>query len=277
MATAKKGKRSKAPKKAAARNRTSGSTTRASAAPSPDDVRAQVAAQDRRELPDKIRFPVKDVLAHTRRLNKNATRLSSVLLAKSRLDPALLGSFGHGIKILEECEDDWDTKKQRGAPKSLKDARTAATKLRSEAVSTLRHYLPDDNDLQVRLDEIMEGDGDADLIDDCKKVAALVDAHWSTIEGRSDLLTERGDTLRKEAAIIAEADNKPTPEAQAALELRDKAYFHLLASEREIRECGRHAFRSRPELAELFADVLGARKGGGKGGSGGGGGAPPAT
>jgi hypothetical protein len=279
MATAKKGKRSTAPKKSAATNHKARSAPRASAGPSVADVRAQVEALDRRELPEKIRFSVSKVLFHSKRLHKNAVRLRPALLERSRLDPAVIDSLGHCVTVLEECESDWDTKRRRGSPKSLNDARTSATKLRSEAVGALRHFHASDNDLQVRLDEIMEGDGDDDLVDDCKKLGALVDAHWSSLDGRTDLPAERGDAFRKEAALIESNSTALTPEARAAMELRDKAYFHLLAAEREIRECGRFAFRKRPDLAEVFADVLGSKKGGGGGGGGapgGGGGGPPA-
>lgn len=279
MATAKKGKRGTAPKKSAATKRKAGSVARAAPGLSYADVKAQVEALDRRELPEKIRFSVGKVIFHSKRLYKNAVRLRPALLAQSRLDPAVLDSFGHCVTVLEECENDWDTKRRRGSPKSLNDARASATKLRSEAVAALRHFHASDNDLQVRLDEIMDGDGDDDLVDDCKKLGALVDAHWSVLEGRTELPPERGDAFRKEAAIIQADDTALSPEAKAAMELRDKAYFHLLAAEREIRECGRFAFRKRPDLAEVFVDVLGSKKGGGGGAAGGapgGGGGPPA-
>jgi hypothetical protein len=278
MATAKKGKRSTAPKKSAAKKRNPGKAPATSESSTIAAVRAEIEALDRRELPEKIRFSVSDVLFACKRLRKNALRLRGPLLAKSRLEAALLDAFGHRITVLEESEDAWDTLRRRSSPKSLNDARTSATKLRSEAVTSMRHFFAKDNELQVRLDEIMEGDGDADLIDDCKKLAPLVEARWSTLDGRSELPKEGADALRKAAAIIEEAriGNEPTPEAKAAMALRDKAYFHLLAAESEIRECGRHAFRSRPELAEVFADVLGARKRSAPSRAGGGGGNPPA-
>ncbi len=53
--------------------------------------------------------------------------------------------------------------------------------------------------------------------------------------------------------------------------------FTLLDAEREIRKCGRYAFRDEPKVAELFADMLGSSGGKGPGGGGGGGGPPPAT
>lgn len=275
MATAKKGKRSKAPaKKSAAKSNPSKSRASESSAITVDSVRTAVARLDRSAYPEKLRHAVSDVLFASARLLKNALRLRDELLSGSRLDAALLDSFAHRITVLDESESAWRSVRKRGAPEALESARKSAQSLRGEAVSVLRHYVVKDNEVQLQLNAIMEGDGDADLIDDMKALAPLVDAHWSMLDGRTTLPVERGDGLRKAAATLEEAriGNEPTPEAKGAMELRDKAYFYLLEAEREIRECGRHAFRNRPTIAELFADSLAPNRSGGTAGS-----APPAT
>jgi hypothetical protein len=171
---------------------------------------------------------------------------------------ALLDSFEHRIAVLDEAQDEWNALRARGVPAELRTARKTATAMRSEAVSSLRHYREDDSALQIQLDEIMEGDGDPDLIADMKSLAPLVDEHWSTIEARAQLPKEKGAAFlaQAEALEAARLGSESTPEAREALERRDKAFFFLSDAEQELRACGRHAFRDKPAVAELFADAL---------------------
>ncbi|MBL8677581.1 MAG: hypothetical protein JNK05_00330 [Myxococcales bacterium] len=268
MATPKRGARGAAPKKKPAA-RAAKTTTLTIAS-----IRASIVALSRSDLPEKLRCSVSDLLFHAGRLRRSAKKLREELLANSRLKPAVIDSLPFCIEVLEEAEDEWQTLRSKGAPKALKDARIAAAKLRGVAVKALRHFCEEDNELQVRLNEIMEGDGDADLVDDLKKLAPLVDANWDAISAEKKLPRDKSDAYRKRAAQLEELRlaNEPTPEAKRALEFRDKAFFYLLDAEREIRKCGRYAFSEEPKLAELFADPFGS-----SGGSSNNGSAPPAT
>jgi hypothetical protein len=255
MATAKPGKRSKSPTQTpAARKRSAPAST----GPSLDAVRATIAALRRNDYPEKLNASVRDLIFAAQRLRDSAVKLREPLLAKSRLDPAVLDSFSVRIAVLDQCEEAWQTARGRGVPVALSRARTAAAELRRDAITTLRHFLEDDGSVQIKLDEIVEGEGDVDLVDDLKKLATLVDAHWTTIARSGDMPAEKGDALRKAAAVLNDArlGNESSPEASKAMELRDKAFFYLLEAEREIRACGKHAFRKEPKVATLFADLL---------------------
>jgi hypothetical protein len=220
-----------------------------------DDVRRHVAALPSARVDDKLRYPVSDLVFACNRLDRTAKRLRSALLEKSRLDPTLLDSFAHRIAVLEESEEAWQKLRSKGAPKELKKLRAAATSLRNDVVAALRHFCEDDDELQVRLNEIMEGDGDADLISDLKALAPLVDDRWESI-ARAALPRDRGDALRKLSLQLSEGriDNETTPEAKSARDLRNKAFAYLLEAEQELRKCGRYAFRYDPVSAALFAD-----------------------
>jgi hypothetical protein len=253
MTTAKPGKRSKsasespAPAKRAARS-----------APTLDSVKAEIAALQRSDYPDKLSASVRDLVSAAKRTRNHAAELREFILKKSRLDPAALDAFPHAINALREFEAAWQSLRARGATVALTSAREQGADLRREAISALRHFVEDDRDLQIVLDEIAEGDGDDDLVDDLEKLAPLVDKHWDAIAGSEDLPPERGDAFSKAAAQLEDArtDKAPSPDARKALELRDKAYFYVLEAEREIRACGKHAFRKQPKVAELFSDVL---------------------
>lgn len=223
-----------------------------------DSVRDAIAALRRDDYPPKLNASVRDLLFAAERVRDSAIKLRETLLAKSRLSAELLDSFELRIQALDEYERAWQSVRSHGVSVDLSRARKAATDLRADAVSTLRHFLEDLGPVQNQLDAIVEGDGDVDLIDDLKKLADLVDEHWDRIAESDDLPAERGDALRKSAATLNDArlGSEASPEARRAIELRDKAFFYLLDAEREIRACGKHAFRKEPSVAGLFADML---------------------
>jgi hypothetical protein len=254
MATAKPGKRSKSPSESPAPAKRAARA----ATPTLESVKAEIAALRRSDFADKLSSSVRDLVSAAKRTRNHAMELREFVLKKSRLDPAVLDAFPHGINALREFEAAWQAVRARGATVALTAAREKGADLRREAISVLRHFVAKDRDLQIVLDEIAEGDGDDDLVDDLEKLAPLVDEHWDAIAGSEDLPPERGDAFSKAAAELDDArtDKAPSPEARKALELRDKAYFYVLEAEREIRACGKHAFRKQPKVAELFSDVL---------------------
>lgn len=254
MATAKKGARSAAPAKKSAATKKSSPKAKLTAA----DVLASLEAQKRSELPEKLRHTVEDLLAASQRLERHAKRLREHLLKKSRLSEAVLDSFTARIDALAEADAQWQKLRARGVSKALKDARVEGARLRHAAITNLRHFFEDDSALGAKLDEIVEGDGDVDLVSDLKALAPIVDERWETIGAAAELPTSRGDAFREAAKKLSNAslDAGMTAEGRAALELRDKAFFWLYAAEQEIRACGRHAFREDTKLRELFADSL---------------------
>lgn len=201
--------------------------------------------------------PVADIAYEGRELQGLMTRLGKQLLERSRLEASLLDQLPQRIAALDAAEGAWAEIRAMQLPSAKKKLRTSAEALRGRVIEDLRHFVPADTELQVRLNKVVEGRGIADLIDDLKKLAPLFAANRAKLT-RSTLPSNTDEELRAQATALEEATREQaveaveTREAGAAQELRNRAYWYLREAIDEIRVCGVHACRDNPRLVKLF-------------------------
>jgi hypothetical protein len=213
-----------------------------------------------------IDLPVALILQDAREMVGLLRKLGKRILERSRLDGSLLEELPARATALDKAELAWASARKIQLPTLRKKLRKQAEELRSDTIAALRHFALQDTTTQAKLDRIVEGSGLADLIDDLKKLAPLVDRHRPLL-GRSGLPEQAAEQLAGLASSLEEATENESAEragneeARQALALRNRAYWHLREATDEIRECARYAFRNEPELARLFRSLNTTRRG----------------
>jgi hypothetical protein len=220
-------------------------------------LKAELQALDGSYADPPATIPVIAILQEGRELQGVMRRLRPRVLAGSRLDPALADSLPARIEALDAADARWTDLRTYQLPSSRTKLRVQAEGLRGDSIAALRHFLPQNQEVQARVNQIAEGTGIADLIDDLKKLAVLV-GEQSPALVRAGLPPKASDKLSAFAQQLDEATTEAasastgTDEGREALGLRNRAYWYLREAIDEIRECGRHALRKEPALAKHF-------------------------
>lgn len=191
-------------------------------------------------------------------LEAHTKKHAAPLCAESKVEREDIVDLGARIALLDRAETAWITARRRTAPKNVTKARAAGTALRSSAVRALRYFAKHDSEVQVQLNEIQEGDGDVDLVDDLGRLADLVDTHSALLTKDKKLPKERGDALRKVARELEDGilDRDTSPEAREAVDRRNRAFWWLQDLVSEIRAAGQYVFDDDASKFSLFVDPL---------------------
>ncbi len=255
---AKEPKASRPPKaaKASKAAKTAKSVSKKSKAPKPagllDSDRELLLSLDE-SLAERPDFRVATVVDEARHLEVTVKKLGSELFKGAALDKNLRGELISRRARLERAESAWLELRARATPRDLIKLRSAAERLKRDAFAALRYFVAEDADVQLRLDEIYEGVGDADVIDDLRKLADLAEAHAARLTV-ADVPKEPVSKLRETAQLLADAtaERAVDPDAATAIGLRDRAYWHLRTLMDQLRRAGRYVYRNDPKLLPLF-------------------------
>lgn len=219
-----------------------------------DTLGADYAAQ-----PD---FPVANIAHEARELGVSLKKLGAKLAKSSDLPKDAGKDLAARLGRLERAEAGWNAVRQIRTPKDIIALRKRAEKAKTDAFEALRYFAKTNGDVQARLDAISIGSGDADLIDDLKKLAELV-SEQAAVLGKADLPKNAADALTALAAELGDAiaDRDVSPDAAAAIGARNRAFWHLRELMDEARDAGRYVFRADPANLALFrASVTRARE-----------------
>lgn len=261
MAKTKKSASTKAPKKTA---KTKTKSSKSSSSAKTEGARPSKGSwqEDLLALPvsyeDKINRSVGDVLYDASNLRRTALKEWNTLSKKTLLASDALEQLKQRAEHLESAEAAWTDARKLRAPAKLVKAREQGRSLRSDAVAALRYFLRQDDEVQAQVDNIVEGDGDADLIDDLRKLATLVDEHSDAL-AKAELPKDGSDAFRKLAELLTDETSERASDVAGAkaLALRNRAYWSLRELMSEVRAAGRYVFRKEPLTAAKFVDPLG--------------------
>jgi hypothetical protein len=204
------------------------------------------------EFAERPTFSVASLLDEARELDVTTKKLGAELVKGTRLDKNIRSELAARRALLDAAETEWIEARERSTPRNVVKLRAAAEKLKREAFAALRYFASDDPSTQVRLDEIAEGSGDVDLIDDVQKLSDLVGRHASSFS--STVPKNLGAQLAEAGRSLADAtaERAVNTEAAVAGDLRNRAYWHLRDLMDEIRAAGRYVFRNEPKILTLF-------------------------
>jgi hypothetical protein len=170
--------------------------------------------------------------------------------------PASLEGLPVAVAATRQAQSEWTVIRDRGKPQAQRDRETAGATLRADLVAACRWNLRDDATAQAVLDEIVQGEGVPDLVQDLLDLAMLIGRHETAFDGDEtfDVATQAEAARSMAGEISAGLSEGKTPgDHQAAKLLRDRAFTHMDRLMTELREAGRYAFRKEPRRAAAFA------------------------
>ncbi|HEX4449194.1 MAG TPA: hypothetical protein VH044_20790 [Polyangiaceae bacterium] len=206
---------------------------------------------------DKPDLPVANILQEARELGATMDKLGSDLVKGSDLAKGAAKDLDARRARLDVAEAVWSATRSRGTPTVITAAREDGESQKRDAFEALRYYLRDEGEVQLRLDEIAQGSGDADLVDDLKKLADLLEESGPAL-ANADLPKKAPDALRAAAEALSglAADRAVDPVSTKAQDLRNRAYWHLRHLMDEIRAAGRYVYRRDKKLVTAFRASL---------------------
>jgi hypothetical protein len=132
----------------------------------------------------------------------------------------------------QEAEKEWNAKSP------------AAYALRDEVVDELEFAYFEDATLSSRVDQIKEGSGDEDLIQDLANAASLGKANLAPLQKtKCDLtLLDKAETLSDSLPGILAAANGDKADSSSVKKIRDQAYNYLKIRVDKVRRYGKFVF-----------------------------------
>jgi hypothetical protein len=215
--------------------------------------RAQLLA-----LPDdyaaSIDVAVKTITYEARELQDYLKKYGVTILSRSRLDPALVEDLPARIEDLFVTESLWRGVRLAALPEEQHEHEVEGAALRAAALSAFRHFLPRDKPLQAEIEDIAQGSGIPDLIDDLLRLAPLLTARAPDL-AKAQLPPNAAARALQLAELIQTSTSEKhvdSPADEATKHLRNRAYWWLRAALDEIRECGRYAYERSSAMQKLF-------------------------
>jgi hypothetical protein len=196
---------------------------------------------------------VADITAEAKEVLGYYDEVGDEIVKHSKVERSDVTMFPKLIARLDAAQVNWQTTRRRTASPALLAARTEAEAIEAPLFAELRYFLADDNDVQVRLDEIQVGDGDADTVQDLRDLADLHDLNGGAL--KKARLPKQVAALARAAAKTLEAELTDKSGADAiatAMGLRNRAYWSLRLHMDLLREGGRHVFRDDASRLKWF-------------------------
>lgn len=180
-------------------------------------------------------------------------------LTKVGLDWNFVLSLPTRAGACREAQSLWNKERntRQEAEQAWKDQAPAAFGLRDQLIHDFRFAFRKFDGLLGRVEEIAQGDTNADMVQDLNDLSVLGKANseplviinfdMSLLDTAADVSDRMGDLLG--------ATNGERKEVSEAMLIRDKAFTYLKQAVDEIRECGKFAFWRTPErLKGYFSD-----------------------
>lgn len=145
----------------------------------------------------------------------------------------------------EEARKEWDVKSPD------------AYKLKNDLEAAFRFAFRKRLDLLAKVQQVEQGSGDADMVQDLSDLSVLGTANKALLTsiGLDLALLRLAETKAGEMAGLLALMNGERSENNNAKIIRDRAYTHLKKVVDEIRETGKYAFRDNPEKLKGFASA----------------------
>jgi hypothetical protein len=150
-----------------------------------------------------------------------------------------------------EAQSLWNKERntREEAEQAWKNEAPAAFDLRDQLLHEFRFAFRKSDGLLKRVDEIAQGDTNADMVQDLNDLSIVGKANPGLLTPINFDLT-RLDTaanLSDRMGDLLGATNGERKEVSEAIQIRDKAYTYLKLAVDEIRECGKFAFWRNPD------------------------------
>ncbi|WP_437801934.1 hypothetical protein [Sorangium sp. So ce693] len=222
--------------------------------------KSTLTAAQRQELLDldpayeaPIDHPVSDTLQEARELEVALGKLGKEIYKKSRLSKEVGTSISARRELLAAAESAWTEVRTLPLSSDLRAQRKDAEALKRDAIAALRYFLAADEEVERRVDGIVLGTGVADLVSDLSQLAELLEQHRDAL-ARADLPKRAPERARELAAALSSgaAERAVDPQGNAAMALRNRAFWWLREAMDDIRAAGRYVYRDERKVLALF-------------------------
>ncbi|MCX4239387.1 hypothetical protein [Paraliomyxa miuraensis] len=179
-------------------------------------------------------------------------------LVEVGVDPAAIDAIPLAVAATRQAQSQWVVARDRGKAEAQREREQSGIELRADIVAACRWNLRNEAAALRVVDEIVQGEGIADLVQDLVNLAALLGKHPSAFDGDDTFdAPEQAEAARSVAEEITAglAESRTTGDHEAAKVLRDRAYTHLAKRVADLREAGRYAFRKEPRRAAVFGSA----------------------
>ncbi len=180
-------------------------------------------------------------------------------LTKVGLDWTLVDDLPIRAGACREAQSLWlkDRFTRKEAEIAWKEQSPAAYELRDNILHAMRFAYRKSPDLLTRVDNINEGSGHADMIQDLNDIAVLGKENTDPLTAVSFDLTQL-DTAAATAAQIGELYAQSTTSREDVSDaklIRDKAYVYVKQAVDEVYECGQFAFWKNPDRLKGYSSA----------------------
>ena len=135
------------------------------------------------------------------------------------------------------------------AEQQWKDEAPAAFDLRDHLIHAFRYAFRNQPTLLAHVDQIAQGDTNADMVQDLNDLAQLGKANIElvTVVGVAAEMPDQAAATSDRMGDLLGAVNGERETDSAAMIIRDKAYTYLKQADDEIRNCGKYVFWRSPD------------------------------
>lgn len=174
------------------------------------------------------------------------------------MDPGVFDGLPVAVAAARQSQSQWVVVRDRGKPQAQRDRELAGTDLRAEIVAACRWNLRRDPVALAVIDQIVQGDGVPDLVQDLMDLAELLDRQAAAFDGDDTFdAAAKAEAARTSASEITAglSESRVLGDHEAAKLLRDRAFTHLAKLVADVREAGRYAFRKDSRRAAAFSSA----------------------
>lgn len=180
-------------------------------------------------------------------------------LTNAGLSVELLNDLPIRAGACREAQSIWNKERntREEAQQRWKDESPAAYELRDELIHTFLYAYRKHPDILARVQQIAEGDGYADMIQDLNDISVLGKTYpdpLKLINHDMTKLDKAGDESDQKAELLALSNGEKGHENESKI-IRDKAYAHLKEAVDEIRACGKYVFWRNPDRLKGYSSA----------------------
>lgn len=138
---------------------------------------------------------------------------------------------------------------RQNAEQQWKDEAPAAFDLRDQLVHAFRYAFRKEPQLVSRVDEIAEGDSNADMVQDLNDLAKLGYANQALVTGvgvTPEMLGQAAELSDRMGDLLGAVNGERETDSEAMI-IRDRAFTYLKQAVDEIRNCGKYVFWRNPD------------------------------
>lgn len=170
--------------------------------------------------------------------------------------PEDLDRLSKVVDATRQAQSDWVVARDRTKPESQKILEEQVYEHRNEMLAACRWNLRKDRVGMAIVSSISEGEGIEDAIQDLRDLSGLVESRTAAFN--ADKTFDVKDAVNRANTLANNTEKglsqvRLTNEQSKTKDLRDRSYTHLADAVSNIREAGRYAYRTNPEMFSKFA------------------------